>query len=816
MYSYEIAHISSLRTVAPECMVLLKANGSFPLRGPGKIALYGSGARRTIKGGTGSGDVNSRQYSTIEQGLETAGFAITTKLWLDAYDRVYEQAHRNFVEKIKSEAKAAGIPAIFLGMGAVMPEPDYEIELCGEGDTAVYVLSRVSGEGADRKPEKGDFKLTDTEVRDILSLQKQYKRFLLALNVGGVVDLSPVMEVENILLLSQLGVVTGDAFADVLLGKSYPSGKLTTTWTKWEDYASVGDFGNQDDTQYREGIYVGYRYFDSIGKMPLFPFGHGMGYTVFSISEQKVEMDGTAVNISLTVTNTGSLPGKETVQVYVSLPEGKLDQPYQVLATFGKTKELAPKEAECMKLTFPMQQLASFDEERNCSILEEGEYIIWVGTSSRNQQAYARVCLKGEVITKRLSDAGGECGFLDWKPERSVREMDSDAPTLLLSACAFKERKHSTPSMSIDIPNHIQSLSDKELAYLCVGNYRTGAESKSVIGAAGKKVAGAAGETCDRISGIPPLIMADGPAGLRLNQHYGKDAEGIYDVGNPVPTAFSEFLDEDTRKALGMEKQADLAKRKGQIFDQYCTAIPIGTALAQSWNEEVGYICGDLVGEEMERFGIHLWLAPALNIHRNPLCGRNFEYYSEDPILSGKISAAITKGVQNHPGRGVTIKHFCANNQETNRFRSNSAVSRRALRDIYLKGFELCINEAQPAALMTSYNLLNGIHTSERADLLQRILRSEWGFEGLVMTDWITKLSTQVLKYEYASAANSVAAGNELIMPGGQEDVDEIMSAMQAGRISRSHLERCAYNVERAAMKLAGMVSGSSQSTRLQ
>ena len=218
----------------------------------------------------------------------------------------------------------------------------------------------------------------------------------------------------------------------------------------------------------------------------------------------------------------------------------------------------------------------------------------------------------------------------------------------------------------------------------------------------------------------------------------------------------------------------------------------------------------------MERFGIHLWLAPALNIHRNPLCGRNFEYYSEDPILSGKISAAITKGVQNHPGRGVTIKHFCANNQETNRFRSNSAVSRRALRDIYLKGFELCINEAQPAALMTSYNLLNGIHTSERADLLQGILRSEWGFEGLVMTDWITKLSTQVLKYEYASAANSVAAGNELIMPGGQEDVDEIMSAMQAGRISRSHLERCAYNVERAAMKLAGMVSGSSQSTRLQ
>ena len=358
-----------MRSIASECMVLLKANGDFPLEAPEKIALYGNGARQTLKGGTGSGDVNSRFYVTVEEGLENAGFHITTKEWLDAYDNVRKQAHEDFVGNIKKKAAEMNIPAILLGMGAVMPEPEYDVPLGESADTAIYVLARVSGEGADRKPIKGDLKLTDTEIKDIISLHKSCRRFMLVLNVGGVVDLSPVMEVENILLLSQLGVATGDGLADVLLGKDYPCGKLTATWTVWEDYCTVGDFGKQDDTRYKEGIYVGYRYFDSVGKDVLFPFGHGLHYTEFALNTVKCELDGTNVQGSVRVVNTGKRKGKEVVQVYVSVPSGKLDQPYQVLADFGKTKELSPDESQTVRFSFDMLQLASFDTENACYIL---------------------------------------------------------------------------------------------------------------------------------------------------------------------------------------------------------------------------------------------------------------------------------------------------------------------------------------------------------------------------------------------------------------------------------------------------------------
>ena len=266
---YEVKHMELLRKLAPECMVLLKSDGTFPLAGSEKVALYGSGARDTIKGGTGSGDVNVRHFSTVEEGLENAGFTITTKGWLEAYDQVREKAHASFVEGIKAKAKEMGVPGIMLGMGAVMPEPEYDLPMDGEGDLAVYVLGRISGEGSDRNPAPGDFELTKSEIRDILAARKKYQKFLLVLNVGGVVDPSPVMEVENILLLSQTGMTIGDSLADVLLGKAYPSGKLASTWAKWEDYCKVGEFAQMDDTRYKEGIYVGYRYFDTVDKLSL-------------------------------------------------------------------------------------------------------------------------------------------------------------------------------------------------------------------------------------------------------------------------------------------------------------------------------------------------------------------------------------------------------------------------------------------------------------------------------------------------------------------------------------------------------------------
>jgi len=815
LYPYELEHMKTLRSNASECMVLLKTNGDFPLRNTGEIALFGSGSRQTIKGGTGSGDVNSRFYVTVEQGLENAGFTITTKDWMDRYDCVQKQAHQEFVAGIKSKAQATGVPAIMLGMGAVMPEPEYELPFEAVGDTAIYVLSRISGEGSDRNAVDGDLKLTQTEIRDILNLAKTYKHFMLVLNVGGVVDLTPVLEVPNILILSQLGVVTGDALADVLLGQSYPSGKLTATWSAWGDYSQIGDFGQQDDTRYREGVYVGYRYFDSAAKTPLFPFGYGLGYTQFSIVESVVSLDGSHVNVTVTVKNMGSTSGKEVVQLYVSVPSGKLDQPFQMLAAFTKTKELAAAQSQQVTLSFAMEELSSFDTERAVDVLEAGDYLLREGNSSRDTRICGIIRMDQELIIRQLSHAGGTPDFDDWKPEAQqwtyAGEADerANAPVLNLSANAFAAvLKPVVPEIDSAVRDLVEGLSDSELAWLCVGHYRSGNESGSVIGNAAFAVAGAAGETTTRLKekGVPSLVMSDGPAGLRLSRQYGVDESGVYAVGDSIPSALLDFMDDTVMQALGLQKSGG-AERSGRIFDQYCTALPIGTALAQSWNLDFCRACGDIVGDEMERFGVHLWLAPAFNIHRSPLCGRNYEYFSEDPLISGRVAAAITLGVQRHPGCGVTIKHYVANNQETNRFRTNSVVSERALRDIYMRGFKICIEESQPHTLMTSYNLLNGVHTSERKDIIDGVLREEWGFDGIVISDWVVGgVQHGVKKYPYATAAKSIKAGNDVMMPGGEADYTDVLTALagtnKAVTLTRKEVQDCAARIIHIALRL--------------
>ncbi len=820
LYPYEEAHIKALRRLSPECMVLLKHDGSFPLKAVGQIALYGSGARRTLKGGTGSGNVYVRHFVTIEEGLKKAGFAITTRKWMDSYEEEWQKARRIFVDDIKARAAASGVPAILFGMGAVMPEPEYTLPLEGEGDVAIYVLSRVSGEGSDRKAVTGDLLLTETEVRDIHALQQKYNKFLLVLNVGGVVDLEPVQDISNILVMSQPGMAVGDAFADVLLGKSYPSGKLTTTWASWEDYCQVGDFGAQDDTHYCEGVYVGYRYFDTVNQKLLYPFGYGLGYTDFEIMKPEVTVIGTKVTVNVQVNNVGSYSGKEVLQLYVSVPSGKLDQPYQTLAAFTKTRELAGKEAEVVTLEFSLEELASYDDTRAAKILEPGDYIIRLGNSSRSTHICGIVSLEKEVVVKTLKHVGGTPDFKDWKPESAAWTYTNEtmelaqAERFVIKTEDFEELcanvKHR--EISSEVHKLIDGLSDSDLAYLCIGNFRTGEESDSVIGNAAFSVAGAAGETTQRFTnqGIPFLVTADGPAGLRLARKYGKDENGIYTLINDLDSFFQEFADEQVMAFLGMKK--DTIERNGEVHYQYCSAIPIGTALAQSWNLSLVEACGDLVGDEMERFGIHLWLAPALNIHRSPLCGRNFEYYSEDPFISGKMAAAMTKGVQTHPGCGVTVKHFVCNNQETNRFFSNSIVSERALRDIYLRGFEIVIHEANPYALMTSYNLLNGEHTSARSDLLAHLLREEWGYEGLIMSDWVTSSTTidPAKKHPSACASGSIKAGNDLMMPGGGADHEDLMKAItdpnHRYQITRENLLTCAANVVNTALKLTGKV----------
>ena len=805
MNPYEREHNALMRRGGAECALFLRRGFGFPLDNPGEISLYGSGGRNTLKGGTGSGDVNSRCFVTVEQALEDAGFTVTTKDWLAAYDEKYKAARRDFVKQIKIEARRKHKLAVMEGMGAVMPEPEYALPLNGGGDTAIYVLSRVSGEGSDRNPVPGDILLSGTEIRDILALQKQYSRFMLVLNVGGAVDLSPVPEVENILLLSQLGAETGNVLADILLGRSDPSGKLSATWSAWKDYSDIGGFGCFDDTPYKEGVYVGYRYFDSVGKKALFPFGFGLSYTDFAVRAGPVSVAGEAVAARAVVTNTGSRAGKEVVQVYISSPAGKLDKPYQALAAFAKTRELAPGETEDLALRFDMSELASYDDDTAAWVLEKGDYILRLGSSSVDTVPAAVLRLDKDVTTVQARNCFGKTGFTDWRPEKPAEEKPPDGLPIVPVSAADIPTRTVTYDVNRPIDPLVGSLTDGELARMSVGAFNPRAGALSVIGSAGRSVAGAAGETGGMLKdkGIPVLVMADGPAGLRLSRDYTADANGVHPIGQTLPDGVADFLPAPVRRF--MERSGSRIRPGADVRHQYCTAIPVGTALAQSWNLELAEQCGDVVGDEMERFGVQLWLAPALNIQRDIRCGRNFEYYSEDPLVSGKFAAAVTRGVHRHPGCAAAIKHFAANNQETNRYGSNSQVSERALREIYLRGFGICVAESRPRALMTSYNLINGVHTSECRGLIEDVLRCEFGFEGVVMTDWIVSIAMQSKEavHPAPNAGRIAAAGNDLTMPGSSGDYKAIMKALADGSLDRGQLRINVSRVYRLAKELA-------------
>ncbi len=808
MQNYEKEHLELVRGTAAECTLFLKREDeAFPLDKPCRIAAFGNGIRHTIKGGTGSGEVNSRFSVNVEQGLIEAGFELTSGKWLDDFDEILKDNHKKFVEGIKSEAKALGVNAMMYSMGKIEPEPEHELELSFDADAAIYVLSRNSGEGADRQVKKGDVYLTDSEVRDILLLSQKYEKFMLVLNVGGPVDLTPVMEVKNILLLSQLGVVTGDVLAGILLGKMNPSGKLSTTWTKWEDYSTVGDFGDNDDVNYKEGIYVGYRYFDSIGVKPYFPFGFGKSYTDFAIEPVSVTNDKELITVEVKVTNIGSLPGKEVVQVYMSCPDGILDKPAKDLVCYAKSSELKAGESEVVKTSFKMSDFASYDEKSAAYILDEGDYLICVGNSSDNVLLHGIVSLSETITTLKTRNCLGNPGFEDFVPEEKVVEINAasaNIPCISLGAEDFVPGQVEYDA-KYPVDDVIDSLSDEELTFLNIGSFNPDNAGLSVIGNAAFAVAGAAGETTTRFldKEIYSMVMADGPAGLRLSPQYYEDENGVHGIGSAVGS-WIDFMDEEMLKAIEEAKKAAGPIDEAKVKEQWATAIPIGTAIAQSFNFDLACSYGDMVGSEMEMFKVQLWLAPALNIHRSILCGRNFEYYSEDPLVSGLCAAAITKGVQKHRACGTTIKHYAANNAETNRYNSNSHVSERAMREIYLRGFGVCVRNSQPKAVMTSYNLLNGQHTSEHRGLIEDVLRCEYGFKGIVMTDWVVDMfsSNPANKYRGALAPEVVKAGGDLFMPGCKTDFDRVMAALSDGSISKMQIKQNATRVYRMANEL--------------
>ena len=933
----EATNAAISQKAATQGMVLLENNNnSLPIaqtKGT-KVALFGVGSYKTIKGGTGSGDVYLKDGAniTVEQGFEDAGYDVVNQDFLTAQNTAYEKA--------ESEAGSGGMFSSFVYKEEAYAEADVTAA-AGKTDTAIYVLARNSGEGADRKAEKGDYYLTDNEAANLKLLGQKFKNVVVVLNTGGIVDTnffngkggyaandslnrSKIEGLDSLVLMSQAGMNGGRALVQILNGEVNPSGKLTDTWAvDYNDYPSSAAFSWNDavhkdgetteesnaantaataEEVYNDDIYVGYRFFDTFGKKVAYEFGYGESYTDFDIKVKTVKADAENVSVVAEVKNTGKVTGKEVVEVYFSAPEGSLDKPYQELAAYQKV-EVKAGETKEVTLSFDTDEMASYDENNEQYVLEDGTYKIRVGNSSRNTVEAADIKLDKDVVTEKAENALGmtkdkmqtgtytadhvvaEGGaykmnildekstgygtgitptaeglsaakaslslaassfgktethaYTDGKVTSYISEdKDSDSNAYSKNADLDKETKKTVKAAKdatlVDVVNGkltmeelVANMSSTELADLVEGGtydgLSAGSSSSAVIGSQADSVYGAAGETTSNLYNsryIPNIVLSDGPAGIRITKEYIQyelvGADATFDANQTYYTGTYSWSGMNyTEKAIANETEFKKLLADGEKlyttdntkYYQYCTAMPIGTLLAQAWDPAVIEEVGRAVGTEMLEYGVTSWLAPGMNIHRNPLCGRNFEYYSEDPLISGEAAAAETKGVQTkadgtYSGIGVTLKHFAFNNQEQQRMGSNSVVSERAAREIYLKGFEIGVEEAQPDYIMSSYNMVNGYPTFENYGLLTTMLRDEWGFEGFVMTDWYS-----VSRVNGANKGKNVQgllmwAGNDCEMPGG--NVKNMLTALDTDKTLRlGDLQKSAVNMLNVIAKSA-------------
>lgn len=810
---YEIRHGDLSRRAAAEGMVLLKnENHLLPLKKGEKADLYGPGAIVTVRGGTGSGSVNARETVSVRRGLEEGGIHLCNGKWLDNYEKLYQASRAQWkdafwdtmdVLRTRNPEGDYGQQFFEAYNGTVFVMPQGEAPEKSEADLAVYVLSRTSGEGGDRRNASGDYLLSEQEKAFLTRLNDLYPDIILLLNVGGVMDLSfldPFTHIRSVLLICQPGGQAGRAVSDVLTGRVNPSGKLTDSWAyHYADYPGSAVFSDQDgdvkEEPYPEGIFVGYRYFDTFEKAVRYGFGYGLSYTEFALSTKNVEASDEGIDVVVEVTNTGRVSGRDVVQIYASVPCPQ--EEYRRLAGYQKTKLLQPEETERVTIHLPKERFERYDEASASWVIDAGDILLFVGDSLEGSSLQARVRLSGSVVLEQLKNLFvSKTKAEEIEPPRQRRQQRRQEA---ISSFAGSSYSGNDVEWNISVSTHtvvydrgyeavpeeirrtVHDLSDQQLIHLVTGMPKDDDEAdvySSVPGAAGFS------SCCAEEQGIASLSMADGPAGLRLSKKFQ-----IVD-GKAVKTGMAQNMDDGVLDRDGKPENAEERY-------QFCTAFPIGTLLASSWDPELVQEVGIAVGEEMQLFHVQLWLAPGMNIHRNPLCGRNFEYYSEDPLLSGMTAAAVTRGVQSLPGCGTTIKHFACNNQENNRFHYNAMVSEHALREVYLKGFELAVRESQPAAIMTSYNKINGIHAANSYNLCMNAARCEWGFEGLIMTDWTTTWNDPE-----CTAHEAMRAGNDLLMPGCRQDLDDLASHLKDGSMDRQDLERSAGHIAAAAQHL--------------
>ncbi|MDO4275025.1 MAG: glycoside hydrolase family 3 N-terminal domain-containing protein [Eubacteriales bacterium] len=858
----EKEHTALVRDIAARGMVLLEHKGVLPIAKGSCVALYGYGAANTVFCGLGAASFTSREEVSIEEGLKQAGITVTSKGYLDRYAAAMQAEEDAYYEGIREASqgvlmngvlkmyKEPYIPAV----QPVITEADLlEAKRGGqnqETDTAIFVISRVAGEDADRRHAEGDYLLSKEEEENLNILSKNFDKLIVLLNVGAPMDTTYIRSLPNLcalLFVGQAAGVTGLSVADVLTGKVTPEGKLTDTWAeKYEDYPNAENFaamnGNLDDEMYSEGIYVGYRYFDTFDVTPAYSFGYGLSYTEFKMEARRIDRSAETVCIETVVTNIGSrFAGREVVQVYVSAPSGRLDKAYQELKGFDKTKLLLPGESQTVKIFVNIRDFACYSEKDSAWILEPGDYILRVGNSSRNTKEAVILRINEKIICeqcKNLFPLDCEMEEMSSKDKEESAEhyhsviagrlADTNIPVIHISGQEFtcichqyrsplwKEeaaadgntdvlRFEDVRAGKISLDDFVNSLTTEEMSYLCVGNAgeREDATFASYDGSNTETdiMVPMAPGTCDTTRelmerrGIPNMHMSDGGSGLRMLPEYEVDengrllTDGILSVRNVDKILGGDYIKDRVNHA---------------VYEQYTTGLPMATMLAQTWDRELWRKCGEIEGKEMQLFHVELWLAPSMNIHRNPLCGRNFEYYSEDPLITGECAASVINAIQSFPFAGVTMKHFACNNQEDNRHGTNAHVSERTLREIYLKGFEIAAKKAHPAAIMSSYNLINGTHTANHYELLTLLARDEWGFDGMVMTDWGTtsQSDNDKRKYPASTCAGCIRAGNDLIMPGSHPDIRGVYEAVKKNEISMAELRLCVKRILNTMLRL--------------
>ncbi len=750
------------RTASAQGSVLLKNEGGIlPLSKNDKISLFGRTQIDYIKSGTGSG------------GLVRVDYVV------NILDGIRNNPNLSLNEDlVKVYTDWLAIHPFDLGPGWAQ-EPWCQLEMVPDektvsdarkvSDVAVIVLGRTAGEDRDNSADKGSWYLTDEEEALLSIVSKHFEKTVVLLNVGNIIDMKWVEKynIKSVMYVWQGGQEGGNAVADLLSGKVTPCGKLTDTIASDISlYPGVKNFGNKDYNIYEEDIYVGYRYFETFAKEEvLYPFGFGLSYTKFEYNSLNVsENDGT-IKVSVDIKNIGKFNGREIVQVYFEAPQGLLGKSARELCGFKKTKLLAPGETETVEISVKVNDMCAYDDSgitgnKSSYVLEKGDYNIYVGACVRCAEKAFTYNVAETVAVKKCKEV--------LAPERDFEIMHP-----VLENGKYKVSYKPVSKRTVDYRARIANELPEEIAYtgdrgIKLADVKNGKNTLEEFtaqledidliclargeGMCSPKVrpgsAGAIGGVTEALAdfGVPIIALHDGPSGIRLDS------------------------------------------------GEHATSLPNGTAIACTWDEELAQELYSLLSIELYTHSIDSILGPGINIHRLPLNGRNFEYLSEDPYISGKIAAALVRGVAVY-GNSATIKHFAANSQEYFRRDVDSVMSERAAREIYLKSFEYAVREGHPTSLMTSYNPINGIWSANNYDLCTIVLREEWGYDGLAMTDWWPKLSHE--ESEYMNLANMVEAQNDVYMPtpDALSYKDNIPSSLVDGMLCRGQLQRNAMNV---------------------